>query len=191
MFEAFKEKLAWSRALKLTRRRPTQPWGKDPSKRRVLIIMPSSGGDARLAWQFILDIGLDPQYTLPIVPAGDIAYAPVDFLGRATSFNHTSIDRIGLPNKELRNKIQSFSPEVALALTPQPNLPAAFMVGTSSAAFRIGFGASEEVEPFFDLMIDSSSTEKGLHTLRNALTMITPPVLDTSAIRVDSIRPVW
>lgn len=191
MFEALKEKMAWNRALKLTRRRVMRPWNSDPGKRRILLVLPSSGADARLVWQFILEIGLEPRYTLPIVPAGDIAYAPVDFLGRATSFNHTNIDRIGLPNKELRHKIDEFAPEVAVSLAHQPNLPAAFMVGASSAAFRIGFGSSEEVEPFFDLMIDSTSMEKGLSTLRNALAMISPPILHTSAIRSDSTRAVW
>ena len=191
MFEAFKEKLAWNRTLKLTRRREIRPWNSDPGKRRTILVLPSSGADARLVWQFVLDIGLEPQNTLPIVPAGDIAYAPVDFLGRAASFNHTNITRLGLPNKELREQIDAFAPEVAISLAQQPNLPAIFMVGTSQAAFRIGFGSSENLEPYFDLMIDSTNMEKGLETLRNALSIISPPILDTSSIRSDSTRAVW
>lgn len=176
MFEGLKDRLAWRRALKLVRNRPVRPWHPDPSLRRVLLVLPAAEADARPAWRFVNRLGLKPEFTLPVVPTGEIAYAPVEYLGRVISLNQADIGRMGLPRKAFRQRVWEFDPDVAFALTTPVDLAAATLVGASPAAFRIGF-AAPDIDPFFDLMVTGDGIEGGIRALEQSLSHIDPPLI--------------
>jgi hypothetical protein len=176
MFENLKNHLAWRRALKLVRNRPVRPWHPDPSLRRVLLVLPAAEVDARPAWRFVNRLGLKPEFTLPVVPTGEIAYAPVEYLGRVVSLHASDLGRTGLPKKAFRQRVWEFDPDIALALTTPVNLPAAVLVGASPAAFRVGFSAPD-IDPFFDLMVAGDGIEGGIRALEQSLSHIDPPLI--------------
>lgn len=192
MFEDLKDRLAWRRAHKLVARRRVRPWDSPPSERRALIVMPGEERHARQAWQFVESLQLDPSRALVIVPTGEIAFAPMSFMGRVRTLDEQQMGRLGLPDTAFLQGAWQFEPEVALCLMTPFDLPAALVVGAAPAAFRIGF-FDERAEAFFDLMVSAETgLEGGLAALGRALVKIQPPILAPSEAAVaPAARSVW
>jgi len=191
MIDNLRDRLAWRRALKMVRRRQPKAWTSAPTERRVLLIVPAGTEESRAAWRFVDRLNLDPERTLPIVPTGDIAYAPVEFLGRVRVVNRSDFGRLGLPRKSLVAEIRGFEPDVAMYLNPEFHLSYAILVGASMAAFRIGFQA-ESADAFFDLMVDGKDPGSGFRALDQALARITPPIIVSSPPQAaGGGRPAW
>lgn len=177
MIEELRQAWARRRLLRAVRRRTVAPWSPDPAQRRVLCVLPTETEAAKAAWTFVLDLGLTPEQVVPVVPTGEIAYAPVQYIGRVHSLNAKDLTRLRLPNKAFRQRIWSLGPEVAFCLDPALDLAGALLVGASPARFRIGF-FTEWAEPCFDVMVAAGTDlESGLRTLRRTLERIEPAVL--------------
>ncbi len=177
MIDTVKERLAWSRAKKLVRKRAARVWTTPANQRSVLLVLPRDQETARHAWRFVSRYNLDPQRTLPVVPAGEITYAPVEFLGRVRALESGDIGAVGLPKKPVLKELWEFDADVAMALDPDFDLAAAVIVGASRAPFRIGFTGPGS-ESFFDLMVSGSNPVGALDTLAKAIERIKPPVLE-------------
>jgi hypothetical protein len=183
-------RLALRRALKLVRQRGAREWPPDPSERRVLIVLPVREEDARHVWRFLATLGLDPQKTLPVVPVGEVTYAPVDYLGHVRILQPADIGRLGLPKKAFLRDVWSFQPDVAFCFAAPFDLAPAVVAGASPAAFRIGFHG-EGAEPFFDLLASGDDVEGRLRALRHAMEHISPPILIASQRPAGGGTPAW
>ncbi|HPU86187.1 MAG TPA: hypothetical protein PLE60_12745 [Candidatus Latescibacteria bacterium] len=51
-----------------------------------------------------------------------------------------AISRMGLPTRNVREKVKVLAPTIAVDLHPQFNLPTAYLAAESGASLRIGFG---------------------------------------------------
>ena len=183
MFEGLKATWARRQALKAVRQRTVRPWRRDPASRRVLFVLPVDEASAKAAWRFIERFELHPKQVIPVVPSGEVTYAPFQFIGRVHSLRSKDVNRVGLPSKAFSAKLWAEEPDVAFCLTPAFDVAAALLVGASPATFRVGF-FSEEAEPFYDLMVSRQGDEafaSALDTLLKALRRIEPPVLAVPA----------
>lgn len=176
MLDAAKSALARREALKHIRRRPVRPWAADPAKRRVLVVLPTEQEEAREAWRFVKTLGVSHRQITPVVPDTAVTYVPVEYIGRVHRMEAKQLGMVGLPKKEFADAVWSSEPDVAFCLTPEPDVAAAYLVGASPAALRVGFHGPH-VEAFFDLMVTAGvSFEATLLSLREALRRIEPPV---------------
>jgi hypothetical protein len=177
MLEAAKQALAYREALKHARRRTVRPWDPDPSKRRVLVLLPTDEDEARAAWRFVQSLGVAPRLITPVVPDVAVTYVPVEQIGRVHRLEGKGLGMLALPKKEFAAAVWADPPDVAFCLIREPDPAALYLVGASSAAFRAGFHGAR-AEPFFDLMVSGGeSFAASLASLRSALARIRPPVL--------------
>lgn len=177
MFDAAKAKLARRRALKHVGRRVARPWARDPAERRVLVVLPSGSEDAHEAWRFVSSLGLPAARLTPVVLTGEVTFVPAEYISRLVRLDDEHIGSLGLPKPAFAARVWDPSPDVAFSLAPTFDLAAAYLVGASPAAFRVGV-YDEEAEPFFDLMVASGAgIGSAFASLRAALARIEPPVL--------------
>ncbi len=177
MLEAAKRALAHREALKHARRREVLPWDPNPARRRVLVLLPTDEDEARDAWRFVQSLGVTHRLVTPVVPDVAVTYVPVEHIGRVHRLEGKELGLLALPKKEFVAKVWAEPPAVAFCLIREPDPAALFLVGASSAAFRVGFHA-DRAEPFFDLMVGGGASYAGaLASLRRALVRIAPPVL--------------
>jgi hypothetical protein len=191
MFDNVREGLAWHRAHTLLKKRKPRAWHSPPSERRVLVVLPAAERHARIAWQFVESLHLDPNRTLPVVPTAEIAFSPISFLGKVKPLDPGDVNRLGLPRSEFLRAVWQFEPEIALCLTSPFDLASAVLVGASPAAFRAGL-SDERGEPFFDLIVDEENDYDGaLHLLARTLRSVTPVLLASSPAATATTRSVW
>jgi hypothetical protein len=177
MIETIRENLARRRALKRVSKRKSRVWQADPSARRLLLVLPADERMAKSAWKFVASLGVDPDRTLPVVPTGEIAYAPVEYIGRVRSLNKADIGRLGLPRRQFLKDVWSFDPDVAISLAAADDLAAALIAGASPAAFRIGMHR-DNMEAFFDLMVSpEGGIEVAVRALASTLGRLRPPII--------------
>lgn len=177
MFDALKERLAERIVRRRIAKREVRPWPSSPSRSSVLLVLPVEAEAASVAWRFVERLRLSRERVLPIVPTGEIAYAPVEYIGRVVALNPEDIGRVGLPKRQFLKRVWSFNPDVALDLSSPDDLGAALIAGGSPAAFRVGL-AGEGRDPFFDLMVGPAERPaEAFHALEQVLQQIHPPVL--------------
>lgn len=177
MLDAAKQALGFRQALKHARRRSVRAWDPDPTKRRVLVLLPTEQEEARSAWRFIQSLGVAHRLVTPVVPDVAVTYVPVEHIGRVHRLEGKELGVLGLPKKEFAEAVWGEPPDVAFCLIRDPGPAALYLVGASSAAFRVGFHG-ERTEPFFDLMVGAGEDlAESLATMRQALGRVAPAVL--------------
>lgn len=168
-----------SRALKAARqaavsRRAVTPEAR-VEDRRLFAVLPEArdvDDDAqRDAWAFLSSLALSPRHIVPVVFGRDVG-APDRFAGSVLHIGEKSLDWRGLPRTAVTEALWTQRPDVAIDLSTEFSIPAAYLVGGSPAAVRIGLDPSPERADFYDLVVTG-----GADGLRRALAHIEPPVL--------------
>jgi hypothetical protein len=173
------EALRHARALRAARRaaasRRVFPPEARPEDRRLFAVLPrvtETDRDAqREAWQFLSGLPLAPSRIVPVVFGRDEG-APDAFAGSVLHVSEKDVDWRGLPKRVVAEALWSQRPDVALDLTGAGDVGAAYLVGGSPAAVRVGSDPSPEAAAFYDLVVTG-----GPAALRRALSQIEPPVL--------------
>ncbi|MEM1055838.1 MAG: hypothetical protein AAGI52_09935 [Bacteroidota bacterium] len=175
MLEAFRQ----SQALRLARRvaearRPVDP---EPRvrERRVVAVLPRAE-DAhdeaqREAWAFLLALDLAPSHIVPLVFGRDVG-TPDVFAGAVFHVTDQDVDWRRLPKRGITEGVWTRRPDVAIDLSPSLFAPAAYLVGGSPAAVRIGLDPKRDAAAFYDLVVTG-----GLEALRRTLAHLDPPVV--------------
>lgn len=178
------ERMAHALVRRRIRKRVPVAWHADPAQRRLLLVLPGNEEAAVSAWRFVESLGVDPARVYPIVPSGEIAYAPVAYIGRVQALGKKDQNRLGLPKKAILKAAWAFRPDVAMDLSPTFTFTSAMLVGASPAAFRIGLaGAAEQAdaaEPFYDLLVgvrENGGIEGAVKQLAETLRRIEPRVI--------------
>jgi hypothetical protein len=144
-------------------------------ERRVVAVLPraqDAQDDAqRGAWAFLLSLELAPSHIVPLVFGRDVG-TPDAFAGAVFHVSDQDLDWRRLPKRVVAEGVWTRRPDVAIDLTPSLSAPAAYLVGGSPAAIRIGLDPSREAAPFYDLVVTG-----GMEALRRALAQLEPPVL--------------
>ena len=175
MFDALRQSRALRAALKaVADRRPLAPEA-PPRARRLVAILPhaedAGATSQREAWAFLASLDLPPSHIVPVAIGRDVG-APDRFAGSVLHVIEKDLDWRGLPRRVVADALWKKRPDVALDLSETFSLPAAYLVGGSPAAVRIGLDPSPEAQPFYDLVVTG-----GPEALRRALAQIEPPVL--------------
>lgn len=177
MFDDFKNKLGYRKALRAVRKRTVAAWRESLRDRHVLIVLPTDADESRELWKFVTAIAAAPQQFHVVSTTEGISYCPVQFIGQIRVLGEKDLGWTGLPSKKLAQEIWAHQPDVAIDLHRHANLAAMYLVGASPARFRIGFW-SEEAEPFFDVLFNPLSDQHVDSTqMQRYLEQITPPVL--------------
>lgn len=171
--------LRQSRALKAARQaaasRRVFPPEARVDARRIFAVLPMAegvGDDAQKdAWAFLASLDLAPGRIVPVVFGRDVG-APDRFAGSVLHIGEKSVDWRGLPRTAVTEGLWTQRPDVAIDLSPEFSVAAAYLVGGSPAAVRIGLDPSPEAAPFYDLVVTG-----GVAGLRRALAQLDPPVL--------------
>ncbi|MEL6616971.1 MAG: hypothetical protein AAFQ43_14605 [Bacteroidota bacterium] len=143
--------------------------------RRVFAVLPEAqdidDDVQRDAWHFLAGLDLPPRQIVPVVFGRDVG-APDRFAGSVLHIGEKSIDWRGLPRTAVTEALWTQRPDVAIDLSTEFSVAAAYLVGGSPAAIRIGLDPSPEAAPFYDLVV-TGETEG----LRRALEQLDPRVL--------------
>ena len=179
MFDAFRERMGRRALQNALRSRSARPLPFDLGKRSVLILLPSDEDGLRATWTFVEALQVPMHQLTCVVLSERVAYAPDKFAGSVKRVLPTDLDWRGVPRAEVLVGLQG-SADVAINLAQPTDLAAAFLIGTSSAAVRIGqYGA--DAEPFYDLMLaGADSAGELVGALQRALERIDPPILPIS-----------
>ncbi|GAB5535672.1 MAG: hypothetical protein Rubg2KO_19210 [Rubricoccaceae bacterium] len=179
MFEAFRERMG-RRALKAAvRSRTARGMSSDPSGRSVLILLPDDEDGLRATWPFVEALDVPMKNLTCVVVSERVAYAPDQFAGSVQRITRADLDWRGLPRAEVLASLHGTA-DVAINLADPNDLAATFLIGTSSAAVRIG-QHGPATEPFYDLMLaGAQSASELVGALRRALARIEPPILPVS-----------
>lgn len=139
-----------------------------------MAVLPSAEADEaaqREAWAFLTSLGVRPSHIVPLVFGRDVG-TPDVFAGAVLHVGEKDMDWRGVPKRAVAEALWAKRPDVALDLSASLTAGAAYLVGGSPAAFRIGLDPSPEAAPFYDLVVTG-----GPQALRRTLAQIEPPVL--------------
>lgn len=168
-----------SQALRLAHRaaearRPVEPDVR-VQERRVVVVMPraedASSGAQREAWSFLASLDLAPSHIVPLVFGRDVG-TPDAFAGGVLHVTDSDLDWRRMPKRVVAEAVWTRRPDVAIDLSETFSPAAAYLVGGSPAAVRIGTDPNREAAPFYDLVVTG-----GPRALRDALAQISPPIL--------------
>ena len=171
--------LRQSQALRLARRAaetrsPVQPDARI-RERRVVVVMPraeEADSDAqREAWTFVGALDLAPSHIVPLVFGRDVG-TPDAFAGAVLHVGDSDLDWRRLPKRVVAEAVWTRRPDVAIDLSETFDPAAAYLVGGSPAAFRIGTDPDPDSSPFYDLVITG-----GPRAMKRALAQLDPPIL--------------
>ena len=138
--------------------------------------MPSDEEHQRLAWPFVLALDLPRTRLTPVVATARVAYAPDRFAGNVKTLDEKKRDWRMLPSKGAA-LLWKAQPSLALDLSPEFDLAAAYVVGASPALVRVGI-YSERGEPFYDFLVaPKGGYREALNALRGYLTAVRPVAL--------------
>ena len=179
MFDAFRERMGRRALQAAVRSRTARPLPPRPASRSVLILLPEDEEGLRATWTFIGALDVPLSNLTCVVLSERVAYVPDRFAGSVQRIAPADLDWRGLPRAEVLAPLRGLA-DVAINLVAPNDLAAAFVVGTSSAAVRIGqYGP--DAEPFYDLMLaGTQSASELVGALRRALARIVPPILSFS-----------
>jgi len=179
MFEAFRERMGRRALQAAVRSRTARALPPNPSARSVLILLPDDEDGLRATWPFVEALDVPMKNLTCVVVSERVAYAPDSFAGSVQRITPADLDWRGLPRAEVLAPLQGTA-DVAINLANPAELVATFLVGTSSAAVRIGQHAPD-AEPYYDLMLaGTQSASELVGALRRALARIEPPILSLS-----------
>ncbi|MEO0560401.1 MAG: hypothetical protein AAF170_19715 [Bacteroidota bacterium] len=179
MFEAFRERMGRRALHAAVRSRTARTLPANPASRSVLVLLPDDEAGLRATWPFVETLDLPLSNLTCVVVSERVAYAPDRFAGSVQRIAPGDLDWRGLPRAEALAPLQGTA-DVAINLSDPDGLAAAFLVGTSSAAIRIG-QHSDTAEPFYDLMLaGTESASELVEALRRALARIAPSILPIS-----------
>ena len=177
MLAALKSSIGYRQALKAVRQRTAPPWPDRPQDRKLLVLLPYEEEDTRAAWGLIKTLDIPTSHVIPVSLSDAVPYVPDAYAGAVFKVEEKLRDWRGIPKRIITDAIWTQRPHVALDLSPGFDLGAAYLVGASTAQFRIGL-FSEEGEPFYDFMIaESAGYASAIAAMRQHLTAILPPVL--------------
>jgi len=169
--------MALRAALKAVSQRQPREMPAKLGTRRVLVVLPPGEEAMRSAWRFLRRLTIGRDHLTPVVLAEGVAYVPDAWVGAVIAIGEKERDWRGLPRPAVAQALWGQRPAVALSLVPAFELGAAYLVGASPAALRIGFH-TPEAEPFFDLLFAApQGLEGGLTALTHYLAALDPPVL--------------
>ena len=175
MLDALRQSRALRAAHRAASERRVFPPEARPESRRLFAVLPvveeGGGGEQREAWAFLSRLPLAPGHIVPVVFGRDEG-TPDAFAGSVLHVTDKDLDWRRLPRTVVAEALWSQRPDVALDLTGGFHVGAAFLVGGSPAAVRVGLDPSPEAAPFYDLVVTG-----GPEGLRRALAQIEPPVL--------------
>lgn len=178
MIRSLKHHLGYRSALRAVRKRSVKTWSVSARDRKVLVLLPDGEEALRTAWGFVRSLSVLTSHVIPVSLSDGVAYTPDAYAGAVFKVGEKLHDWRGIPKRIITEAIWTQRPDVALDLTDSFELGAAYLVGASSAAFRIGF-YSDEGEPFYDFMIaPRAGYESALDAMRHHLSAIHPPVLE-------------
>ena len=176
MFDAFRDRMGRRALAAAVQSRTARPMPANPSERSVLILLPEDEEGLRATWPFVEALDLPLKNLTCVVLSERVAYAPDRFAGSVQRLPAADLDWRGLPRAETLVSLQRGA-DVAINLAAADHLAAAFLVGTSSAAVRIG-PHQPDTEPYYDLMLaGAGSASELVAALRQALSRIDPPIL--------------
>ena len=176
MLDAVRRRLARRAILAAARERTPRPLPGRPDDRHALVLLPVDETGQRAAWPLIAELDLPASQLSLVVVSERVAYAPDRFVGSVRRIGPKDTDWRGLPRAETVVALHG-SVDVAINLSAGDDLAAAFLVGASPAAIRIGAHA-REAERYYDLMLAGAASQSELvAALRHALQQIDPPIL--------------
>ena len=173
MLDGFRYRLGYRAALRAERKR-TVVEAAPEERGRVLVLLPSEEALLLPAWGFIQSLGVAMSDLVPVSTTGRVPYAPDAFAGGVRTLSDDDLDWRRLPRQKTAEALWAPPPTLALDLTPDFDLPAAYLIGASPARFRVGLH-SPEAEPFFDLLIaPTAGYAEALQALRRYLGAVEP-----------------
>ena len=179
MFDAFRERMGRRALQAAVRSRTARSMPPTPSARSVLVLLPEDEDGLRATWPFVEALDVPITSITCVVVSERVAYAPDRFAGSVQRIAPTDLDWRGVPRAEVLAPLQGTA-DVAINLADPDALAATFLVGTSSAAVRIGQHGPTS-EPYYDLMLaGTQSASELVGALRRALARIEPPILPIS-----------
>mgnify|MGYP006879643244 CR=1 FL=1 len=178
--DLFADTVGWRRALQAAvRSRSARTLPSNPPARSVLILLPDDEEGLLATWPFVDALRVPMKNLTCVVVSERVAYAPDKFAGSVQRITPADLDWRGLPRAEVFAPLHGTA-DVAINLADPNELVATFLVGTSSAAIRIG-QHGPGTEPFYDLMLaGTQSASELVGALRRALAQIEPPILPVS-----------
>ncbi len=175
MFEDVRERLALAQAARAVRRRTARVWRGPLQARRLLVVLPDGEAALHAAWTVVRETGVAPERVVPVALVGPVAYIPDGYVGRVRLLGPGDRNRLGVPRRAIAQAIWVEEPDVAIDLSTRFNAAAAFLVGASPAALRVGF-YNARAEPFYDLLV-APGAEGGADAVGRYLSALDPPAL--------------
>lgn len=174
MIDRARAALARRAALAAVAARRSRPLPDPVERRTLLLVLPADEDAQRSAWRLVDRLALDDRQLTPVVMGDQVAYAPDRFAGRVETVGDGERDWRRLPRRATAERLWAQNPDVALDLV-DGDLAAAFLVGASPAAVRIG-RHRPEAERFYDLMVAGDPDDPAAAVGR-LLAQLDPPVL--------------
>lgn len=168
---------AYAKAAQAVHKRTIEPWHLDPKERAILFVLPYEIAIRSDFWQFIGKLQVKANRLSFVVSSTRPLILPPLYIANSCLLKPEDLNPLGMPKKEIRDKAWANKPHLAIDLHYHFNPASAYLVGASSAQFRIG-PYHPDGELYYDLMVDYNGHEQTgrnvIQELRRQLESIEP-----------------